>query len=210
MFKRSLLLALLLLPAVAVAPAHADTRLRLDAQGEARAPADRMQAQLMLERRAATAEAANAALAELLGAALAAGEGAATEAAEPILTIHPETGEAIARQALTVGAAADEAGLALLAALGAAGASLERVEWRLSTAGEAAAGRDATASAIRALRERAGQVATELGLRVAALNHLSVAATAPPRNALVTRGAPARAPEIVVTVEVTGELLLRR
>lgn len=224
MLRRALLPALLLLPAAARAQSPNETRLRLGASGEVRVAPDELLAVLRVEARGFEAGAVQGEVNRRMAAALAAAravEGVTATTGRYVTHQEPRGGEFLAQQSLSLVAARGEPALALIARLQEEGLLLGELRWRLSE-GAARAARDAAMrEAIRALRERAEVVARELGLRVAALTHLSVDAAPEARPFAMAAPQPARAAgavpppvaaaeDIPVTFHVTGDLLLRR
>jgi predicted secreted protein len=224
MLRRALTLGFLALPVAALAQSPGETRLRLGATGEVRVAPDELVATLRVEARGFEAGAVQGEVNTRMAAALSAAravEGVTATTGRYGSYKDSRTDEVVATQSLTLTASRGEPALALIARLQADGLLMGELRWRLSerTAREA---RDAAMrEAIRSLRERADLVARELGLRVAALTHLTVDAAPEARPfamaaPIAARAAGAPPPPVVtaedipVSFQVTGDLLLRR
>jgi predicted secreted protein len=219
--RRALLALALLAPAAALAQPAGETRLRLGASGEVQVVPDELVARLRVEARGGTPAAAQAEVNRRMAAALAtarAVEGVRADTAGYWTYTDPQSREAVARQGLVLRAGSGERALPLIARLQAEGLQMESLGWRLSDGAARAAHDAAVAAAIRSLRERAEAIARELGLRVVALQQLTVDAVpemrAAPMAAMAARADAAPPPAVTaeplpVTAMVTGDLLLR-
>jgi predicted secreted protein len=226
--RRALLTLALLAPGLlpfgaALAQPAGETRLRLGATGEVQVVPDELAARLRVEARGGTPAAAQAEVNRRMAAALAtarAVEGVRADTAGYWTYTDPQSREAVARQGLVLRAGSGERALPLVARLQAEGLQVESLGWRLSDGAARAAHDAAVAAAIRSLRERAEAIARELGLRVVALQQLTVDAVpemraAPAPMAAMAARATAEPPPAVtaepmpVAATVTGDLLLR-